>query len=196
MVVRRYHHHGPAVLADQPQHHKGTPSLLTGEHQQQVQRVLEQAPVGGGLWTGPQVGKSDGWANRAHDPPQRGWESLKRLGFSLQVPRPPHHNADPGKPELFKRELPEQVREIQHAQVARWAMDEHRMGLKPVIRRVWARKGHRPEFVCNNAMHGSTCTDFFILKQERAQGCCCGSREYRGLQSCLSARCAGGFGWS
>jgi hypothetical protein len=80
--------------------------------------------------------------------PQRGWEYLKRLGFSLQVPRPRHHKADPGEPELFKRELPEQVRQIQHAhphaQVEVWAMDEHRVGLKPVIRRVWARKRHRP----------------------------------------------------
>jgi len=75
--------------------------------------------------------------------PQRGWEYLKRLGFSLQVPRPRHHKADPVQQELFKRELPEQVRQIQHAhphaQVEVWAMDEHRVGLKPVIRRVWAR---------------------------------------------------------
>jgi transposase len=30
-----------------------------------------------------------------------------------------------------------------HAQVALWAMDEHRVGLKPIIRRVWARTGQR-----------------------------------------------------
>ncbi len=80
--------------------------------------------------------------------PQRGWEYLKRLGLSLQMPRPRHHKADPAQQELFKRELPEQIRQIQHAhphaQVELWAMDEHRVGLKPVIRRVWARKGHRP----------------------------------------------------
>jgi hypothetical protein len=37
--------------------------------------------------------------------PQRGREYLKRLGFSLQMPRPRHHKADSGDPELFKREL-------------------------------------------------------------------------------------------
>ncbi len=26
-------------------------------------------------------------------------------------------------------------------------MDEHRLGLKPVLRRVWARRGHRPQVV-------------------------------------------------
>lgn len=50
--------------------------------------------------------------------------------------------------EAFKRELPEQVRQVQQAhptaQVELWAMDEHRVGLKPIIRRVWARRGQRP----------------------------------------------------
>jgi hypothetical protein len=30
------------------------------------------------------------------------------------------------------------------SRVELWCMDEHRVGLKPVIRRVWARKGQRP----------------------------------------------------
>jgi transposase len=30
------------------------------------------------------------------------------------------------------------------AEVAVWAMDEHRVGLQPVLRRVWAPKGQRP----------------------------------------------------
>src|SRR5260221_2402282 len=148
IVARRYNQHGPAVLADQRQHNKGAPSLLTGEHQQQLQRVLEQAPADGGLWTGPKVAQWMGGQTGRTIHPQRGWEYLKWLGLSLQVPRPRHHKADPAQQELFKRELPKQIRQIQHAhphaQVELWAMDEHRVGLKPVIRRVWARKGHRP----------------------------------------------------
>lgn len=31
-----------------------------------------------------------------------------------------------------------------HAQVELWAMDEHRIGLKPLLRRVWAPTGQRP----------------------------------------------------
>lgn len=50
--------------------------------------------------------------------------------------------------EALKRELPEQIRQVQRAypeaSVELWSMGEHRVGLKPVIRRVWARKGHRP----------------------------------------------------
>lgn len=33
------------------------------------------------------------------------------------------------------------------ATVAIWAQDEHRLGLLPVTRRVWARRGHRPTAV-------------------------------------------------
>ena len=31
-----------------------------------------------------------------------------------------------------------------------WTMDEHRIGLKPVLRRVWARRGQRPRAVVNH----------------------------------------------
>ena len=30
------------------------------------------------------------------------------------------------------------------APIAVWAMDEHRVGLPPILRRVWAPKGQRP----------------------------------------------------
>lgn len=79
---------------------------------------------------------------------QRGWEYLKRAGYSLQIPRPHHHKADRDKQEAFKHELPDQVKQIQQAhpqdKIELWSMDEHRIGLKPVMRRVWALKGHRP----------------------------------------------------
>jgi transposase len=145
IVARRYNQHGPAVLAEQRQHNTGAPSLLTGEHQQQLQRVASrklQLMAACGLAQRSESRRGGRTGRTIH--PQRGWEYLKRLGFSLQVPRPRHHKADPREPELFKRALPEQVRQIQHAQVEVWAMDEHRVGLKPVIRRVWARKRHRP----------------------------------------------------
>ena len=49
---------------------------------------------------------------------------------------------------LLKNELPEKVQEIQEAhpddEIEVWAEDEHRMGTKPIVRRVWAPKGQRP----------------------------------------------------
>jgi len=148
ILARRYNQQGLAALADQRQHNKGAPRLLSVEQEGHLHRRLEHPPPDGGLWTGPKVAA---WMNKhvgrtVH--PQRGWEVLKRIGFSLQIPRPRHHKADLAQQEAFKRELPEQVRQVQHAhphvRVELWAMDEHRVGLKPVIRRVWACKGNRP----------------------------------------------------
>jgi DDE superfamily endonuclease len=45
------------------------------------------------------------------------------------------------------KKLPEEVEKLQQAypeaKVELWSQDEHRIGLKPVLRRVWARKGSR-----------------------------------------------------
>lgn len=148
ILARRYNREGPAALADQRQHNAGAPPLLSGERQHQLQQVLAQAPPDGGLWNGPKVAV---WMSRQlgrtiHS--QRGWDYLKHLGFSLQIPRSRHHKADPERQEAFKRALPEQVKHIQEiypqAEVELWCMDEHRIGLKPALRRVWARKGQRP----------------------------------------------------
>ena len=48
----------------------------------------------------------------------------------------------------LKKALPEKVAKLKEAypeaEVQLWAEDEMRLGLKPVIRRVWAPKGRRP----------------------------------------------------
>ncbi len=36
-----------------------------------------------------------------------------------------------------------------------WALDEHRRGLQPVIRRVWARCGHRPRVAVHHRYQGT-----------------------------------------
>jgi len=70
------------------------------------------------------------------------------------------------------KNLPEQVALVQHqhpqARVELWTMDEHRIGLKPILRRVWAPKGatvkapvaHRYEgmdvFACVHPQSGQT----------------------------------------
>jgi hypothetical protein len=60
------------------------------------------------------------------------------------VPRPQHAKADKALQEEFKK-LPDQLALVQHhhsqASVELWTMDEHRIGLKPILRRVWAPKG-------------------------------------------------------
>lgn len=47
-----------------------------------------------------------------------------------------------------KKTLPERVAQVQaahpNATVEVWGEDEHRIGLKPILRRVWRKKGQRP----------------------------------------------------
>jgi len=45
-----------------------------------------------------------------------------------------------------KKILPEAVTEAKyvHGEVELWTMDEHRIGLKPILRKLWAPKGQRP----------------------------------------------------
>jgi len=46
------------------------------------------------------------------------------------------------------KKLPQQIADVmaEHPQATfvLWAMDEHRIGIKPVLRRIWARQGQRP----------------------------------------------------
>jgi len=148
VLARRYNQDGPQALAVQRQHNPGATPLLSKEQQDQLRQRLEEMPLDGGLWTGP---KGAFWMNTQtgrtiHS--QRGWDYLKRIGFSLHIPRPRHQKAEQKKQEAFEEGLPEQVRQIQNehpqASVELWCMDEHRIGLKPVLRRVWGRKGQRP----------------------------------------------------
>lgn len=48
----------------------------------------------------------------------------------------------------FKKTLPDALQTARdahpHAPLELWTMDEHRIGLKPILRRVWRPKGHRP----------------------------------------------------
>lgn len=148
ILARRYNQDGPQALADQRQHNPGATPLLSQEQQSQLQQALERTPFDGGLWTGRKVAFWMSEQTGRNTYTQRGWDYLKRFGFSLHTPRPRHKKADTELQEAFKQDLPRQVQQIQQeypqAQIELWSMDEHRIGLKPVLRRVWARKGQRP----------------------------------------------------
>lgn len=72
---------------------------------------------------------------------------LRRLGGKLKVPRKSHAKKNQTKADTFRRELPTLLTAVVGPEPARpvrlWVLDEHRYGLLPVIRRVWARRGVR-----------------------------------------------------
>ena len=93
-LAARYNASGPGALGDQRRHNGRTASLLTPELLAALVGRLKKPPEDGGLWSGPEVAA---WMARhlglqkAH--PQRGWDALRRLGWSLQSPRPRHPRA-------------------------------------------------------------------------------------------------------
>src|SRR3954470_10219014 len=116
-------------------------AIALADHLERLDHALDDPPPDGGLWTG-----------RAMDllgrlvSPRRGLEYLWRLGFTRQVPRPRHARGDFAAQERFKADFRARMEELAREDPDRsvQVFDEHRAGLKPVIRRVWARRGQRP----------------------------------------------------
>lgn len=93
-IVQAYNQQGTTSLSNRrkQQQRPGRKPLLTDEQLQQLQQALRQAPTDGGIWSGPKVAQwiaaTTGLAN-VHA--QRGWDYLKRCGFSPSAsPSSPH----------------------------------------------------------------------------------------------------------
>ena len=102
-LIRRYNAQGPDAMGDQRQHNPGGQWLLSQEQKAQLEHLLEQAPEDGGLWTSTKVAAwmREVTGQKVH--PQRGWDYLRLLGYTPQVPRPRHYKADPDAQQTFKK---------------------------------------------------------------------------------------------
>jgi transposase len=105
-IARRYNQRGPAGLEDHRHRNPGATGLLSPAQRAALAAALAQPPRDGGVWTGP---KAAAWmaatlGRRVH--PQRGWEVLRRLGWTSKVPRPRHVNADPAAQAAVKKTFP------------------------------------------------------------------------------------------
>lgn len=111
-VARRYNQHGPEAMADGHRRHPGgARPLLNPEEQTELLAALKApvpAQLGGGLWSGRKVALWIRKKTGRETYPQQGWSYLKRLGFSLKVPRPRHPRAttEEGKKEFQKKPGP------------------------------------------------------------------------------------------
>ena len=102
-IARRYNQRGPAGLEDRRHRNPGATGLLSAAQRAALAAALAQPPPDGGVWTGP---KAAAWmaamlGRRVH--PQRGWEALRRLGWTSKVPRPRHASADSAAQGAFKK---------------------------------------------------------------------------------------------
>lgn len=93
-LAARYNALGPTALGDQRRRNGRAASLLRDDVLAALAERLNEPPDDGGLWSGAKVAA---WMARhlglAQVHPQRGWEALRRLDWSLQAPRPRHARA-------------------------------------------------------------------------------------------------------
>ena len=108
-IARRYEEQGVEGLGDRRHRNPGGAerALLDADQREELREALKRPAPDGGLWSGPKValwiaGKTGRHRVRA----QRGWEYLKKLGHTPQVPRPSNAEADPKEQEAFKKSYP------------------------------------------------------------------------------------------
>jgi transposase len=91
-TLRRWNRLGPDGLTDRRRGNGAAPRL-TPEQRSALRAALRRRPPDGGLWSGPKVARyaRSRWGVRVTA--QTGWQWLRDLGFTPQVPRPSHPRA-------------------------------------------------------------------------------------------------------
>jgi transposase len=147
-IARRYNARGPDGVKDQRHLKRPGRPLLTATQHDDLRAALGGPAPQHEHWNGRTVAA---WMAQRLGRPicrQLGWIYLRRLGARLRAPRPRHIHADLQAQADFKRYLRPLLREVAtafpRARVELWAMDEHRIGLKPILRKIWSLDSQRP----------------------------------------------------
>lgn len=177
-LVWGYNRQGPESLRDSRHQNPGGEPLLNDVQQAQLWQALQGKALDGGLWNGRKVAD---WMSELLSRkvlPQRGWEYLRGMRYRLRSPRQPHELADLVEQEEWKKKLATVVEQVQQehaiADVEVWTEDEHRLGLKPVLRDIWVPQGEQPiANVCFGVSNGCGCMALFTLSRVRRIGGFC-----------------------
>jgi transposase len=106
-ISRRYNKRGAQGLGDHRHQNPGASPLLSPSEQHELSVALQSPPQDGGMWNSRKVAE---WIERRTGRrglrAQRGWEYLRKLGQSPQVPRPSNAQADTQEQEAFKKSSP------------------------------------------------------------------------------------------
>src|SRR3954449_8045663 len=169
-VARRCDEGGPDGLGDRRRGNAGAGPLLGAEDEAALRAALAEPAADRGLWAGPEVAAGGGSGRAARrrravdgaeggdvdgGPARPRGLAATRLGLPhetrLQRPAAPaaaRQGGGRGGAGGVQKKLAAQVDKYREAEPGRpvevWAFDEHRLGLKPVLRRQWAPKGQRP----------------------------------------------------
>jgi transposase len=147
-IARRFNARGPDGVKDQRRQARPHRQLLSAEHHEELRAALSGPAPQFDRWNGRTVAA---WmVQRLGRPVRRqlGWVYLRRLGARFLKPRPRHVRADPQAQTEFKQHLRPLLREVAtafpQASVELWAVDVHRIGLKPILQKIWSVGKERP----------------------------------------------------
>jgi transposase len=104
-LLARYNADGPTALGDRRRHNGRAATILKPELLAQLGERLRTPPPDGGLWSGPKVAAwLAGELGLQRVAPQRGWEALRAIDWTIQVPRPQNPGAATAEErEAFKK---------------------------------------------------------------------------------------------
>jgi len=104
-LLARYNAEGLDALGDLRCRNGTSPSVLRPDLLDKLKDRLREPPPDGGLWTSRKVAAwMAGERGLTEVLPQRGWEALKAIDWSVQKPRPRHPaSATPEEQEAFKK---------------------------------------------------------------------------------------------
>ena len=106
-LLERYNAFGPSTLGDLRRDNGSDATVLKPELLKRLRVRLEEPPPDGGRWTSGKVRWMAGELGLEKLAPQRGWEALKALGWSIQKPRPRNPKAaTEAEQERFKKKSP------------------------------------------------------------------------------------------
>lgn len=105
-IARRYNRGG--TLEDRRHNNRGgVKPLLSQDQQLELWEALQGQAPDKGLWNGRKVAEWIAHKTGCSVYPQRGWEYLKKLGFTLHSPRLKHSKGNPKEQEGLKKTLSE-----------------------------------------------------------------------------------------
>lgn len=158
-ILKKYNSLGEEGVKNGKNQSQGSPrgkkSLLNPKQLEKLAIALKSRPEDGGIWTGPKVAR---WIERENSIEkvwnQRGWDYLKKLRYSCQSPRPKHRKGDEVEQAQFIETWPSKVKKLTEedpsSEIEIWFFDEHRVGLKPIIKKVWSLIGERPTAIVSH----------------------------------------------
>ena len=178
-ILKRYNARGSDATLDRRSGNRGRPPRLNAEQRGRLHEALRGPAPDGGLWTGPKVAEWIAHETRRPAPKKLGLQYLRRIGARLVAPRRRHTKAATDDEQeawqaAFSRYLEGERQRalLVGAQLEVWAQDEARLGLKPVVRRVWvvgrerplARTHHKYEWLyVYGFVHPSTGRTFWLI---------------------------------